>query len=228
MSRLKQFISEKPKVLKTSLAIGGLAVIMSTSIFLTSAYLTAETNSKTNLFQPYTLTDTQIYEPNTDYQIKEASSYSVDGKTVTVQNPYGTDKKPVYVRMIATVSGKSTGEVVDEVTIDSLTTAKILDGKTLNEDYWVKGDDGYYYYKYVLYPGYQTQELFKNGKIYISKNEDITITFTTDTVQAWANGKRGVINTSFASTAWSTPFSDLLQNGDISATNDSDKNVEIT
>ncbi len=211
MSILKNFISDKTKVMKVSLAVGGLAIVAAVSILATTAYLSTTTNQKENEFKPYTLTDTQISEPNgTDYNLDPTGKY-VNDKVVQVQNPAGENKKPVFVRVLA---------VVESAENNSFTTAKMQD-TTLNTDYWVKSGD-YYYYKYALYPGYQTQELFTDGKIYLDKNENVTITFVTDTVQAWANGKRDIIDTSFATTAWGGLPTE------VSTTNTSTDNVAIS
>lgn len=230
MSILKNFISDKTKVLKVSLAVGGLAIVAAASMLATTAYLSATTNDKTNEFKPYTLTDTQItengnttggtYELQNDYT---TSRYNyITGKVVTVQNPSGASKKPVFVRVLATVEGvEQTGETGESYY--TFTTTTIKETKNLNDEYWFYNEsDGYYYYKYVLYPGYQTQPLFKDGEIDFSDNENVTLTFTTDTVQAWANGKRDVIDTSFAIAAWGSLPSD------VNATNTSDSNVAIS
>lgn len=215
MSILKNFISDKTNILKVSLAVGGLAIVAAASILATTAYLSATTNQKENAFSPYTLTDTQISEPNgTEYSlVEDDTNHYVTKKVVEVQNPAGENKKPVFVRVLATVEGQKDGEY------DTFTTTKVWD-TNLNTDYWVQVGD-YYYYKYVLYPGYQTQPLFTDGKIYLSTGENVTLTFTTDTVQAWANGARDVIDTSFVTSAWGGLPSDVQTN------NTSKKNVRI-
>lgn len=194
MNILKNFISDKTKVLKISLVLGGLAIVAMASFLATTAYISTQTNQKNNIFTPYTLTDTNIIEPNgTYYNIKD---YCITDKVVRVQNSAGENKKPVFVRVIATVESAEP---------EQFTTVKVL-SENLNESWYYNSSDGYYYYKYILYPGYQTQELFKDGKIYLSENENVKITFTTDTVQAWANGKRNIITTEFVQNAWgSTP-----------------------
>lgn len=210
MSILKKFISDKTKVLKVSLAVGGLAIVAAASMLATTAYLSATTNNKTNEFKPYTLTDTQITEnggtTGGNYTLQNdyvTSRYNyVTGKFVRIQNPSGANKKPVFVRVLATVEGvEQTGESGESYYTFTKTT--IDNTKNLNTDFWVYSD-GYYYYRYVLYPGYQTQPLFTKGEIDFidNENENVTLTFTADTVQAWANGKRDVIDTSFAETVF--------------------------
>lgn len=208
MSILKNFISDKTKVLKVSLAVGGLAIVAAASMLATTAYLSATTNDKTNEFKPYTLTDTQITENGSttggNYQLQndyQTSKYNyVEGKLVRIQNPSGANKKPVFVRVLATVEGVEQ-ELETGESYYTFTKTTIDNTKNLNTDFWVYSD-GYYYYRYVLYPGYQTQPLFTDGEIYFSDNENVTLTFTADTVQAWANGKRDVIDTSFAETVF--------------------------
>lgn len=217
MSILKKFIFDKSKVIKASIVMGGLAIVAVASIAATTAYLSATTDIKENTFRPYTLTDTQIVEPNgTTYS---ATDDYVTNKIVEVQNPYGTDKKPVFVRVLATVeSNEKDGNynTFTSITIDRSRS-------NLNTAYWTYSD-GYYYYKYVLYPGYKTQPLFTDGKIYFTESVDknITLTFTTDTVQAWANGARDVITTSFVNKAWGALPSF------VSKTNTSSSNVAIS
>ena len=155
-------------------------------------------------------------------------SGTLNNKTVIVQNPADDKKKkPVFVRVRLIVSGESskTSEGSDYETLADVS----ISPTNLSSD-WYDGGDGYYYYKHVLYPDHYTQPLFKanepgskesipegggtggGGKVegqfepetlnyWMKSEDDFTITFVADTVQACANG-RPDITTDFIEKAW--------------------------
>lgn len=199
MSKFKfSGLSEKKKKIANLSLVGGcLAVVALSTVMITTAYLSAETNNKSNEFKPYTLTDTQVSEPTDAYEL-DGTGHFVTDKEFVVQNPAGETKKPVFVRVAATVQEK-------EAEVAELTKNSINWNLTkLNSDYWVEGSDGYFYYKYVLYPGRQTQPLFKDNKVYFTDDTSCELVLTADTVQATLNGDNSTIKTDKVNEAWGT------------------------
>lgn len=200
--------------LKYSLVTVGLTAVAVLTVGVTSAYLTARTDGKANVFKQYTVTNTTAVEKHGNNYTPEGSTYEVskDGdsgvttdKCFSVANPGGDRMKAVYVRVYPVITGeeKTTGE---NSAYEELTSVEIDDNGSVLGSGWEKGSDGYYYYKYVLEPGYRTPDLFKGGKIAFKNlntetNDTINLTFIADTVQAWANGADEVV-TDFVVTAW--------------------------
>ena len=209
------------KKLKYSLAAIGLSAVAVLTVAVSSAFMTARTDVKNNEFKGYTVTDTQIVEPDgTGSFTPEGSTYeeshdvvpgdpqtswsrTIKGKDVRVQNPGSTGKKAVYVRVLPVFTG-ATGKS-GATTYEELTTA--LTG-TIGDDWFYNEKDGYFYFRYALKPGYMTTQLFKNGDIPFKgvenssgKDMEIHLTFITDTVQAQANGS-DALTTDSIKTAW--------------------------
>lgn len=200
------------KRLEYSLAAVGLTAVTVLAVAVTSAFMTARTDEKVNLFKPYTVTNTTAVEEHDGNYTPEGSDYTVDGTTgvttdkkFSVANPKGDRMKAVYVRVYPVITGesKTTGDGSD---YEELTSVEINNDSSTLGSGWVPGEDGYYYYKYVLEPGYRTPDLFENGNITFKNldtedNNTINLTFIADTVQAWANGSSET-DTRFVKTAW--------------------------
>ena len=113
--------------------------------------------------------------------------------------------KAVYVRVYPVITGaEKTNTGGGPSNYEELTSVEI-DDSDLGSG-WVIGDDGYYYYQYVLEPGYRTPDLFQDGKIKFKNlntedNDTINLTFIADTVQAWSNGD-STPTTDHIKTAW--------------------------
>lgn len=200
------------KRLEYSLAAVGLTAVTVLTVAVTSAYMTALTEEETNVFEPYTVTNTTAVEKHGDNYEPSGGTYEVskDGdtgvttdKNFSVANPKGDRMKAVYVRVYPVITGesKTTGE---DSAYEELTSVEI-DDSDLGSG-WEKGKDGYYYYQYVLEPGYRTPDLFQDGKIKFKNlntedNDTINLTFIADTVQAWSNGSR-TVNKESVTKAW--------------------------
>ena len=182
---------------KVGLVIGGLAVVAATSVFATLASSYAKTNDKLNEFLPFTVTDTEINE--TPYTVtKDTDKFVITDKNITVSNPYTNISKAVYARIKVVITPKD-GNLVFYDNYDDL--LKTTTTENVLSDGWVY-DKGFYYYTKVIKPGEKTPELFEGGSITLNTTEECNIEVIADTVQAEANGAKGVYTTEFAIKAW--------------------------
>ena len=212
------------KKLKYSLAAIGLTAVAVLTVAVSSAFMTARTAEKTNEFKPYTVTNTTAVEKHDDkyepsggnYEVsKDGDNYVTTNKNFSVANPKGDRMKAVYVRVYPVITGAEK-KTTENSTYEELTSVEI-DDSDLGSG-WQKGEDGYYYYLYVLEPGYRTPDLFKDGKIKFKNlktedNDTFNLTFIADTVQAWSNGD-STPTTEHIETAWgsTTPGNVTLYN----------------
>lgn len=204
------------KRLEYSLAAVGLTAVTVLTVAVTSAYMTALTEEKANVFEPYTVTNTTAVEKRGDKYEPSGGTYEVskDGdtgvttdKNFSVANPKGDRMKAVYVRVYPVITGESkttTTTTGEDSAYEELTSVEI-DDSDLGSG-WEKGKDGYYYYQYVLEPGYRTPDLFQDGKIKFKNlntedNDTINLTFIADTVQAWPNSSKTVTK-DYVNKAW--------------------------
>lgn len=165
---------------------------------VTWGFYSAQSNHKINPFLPMTVTDIDINEPNgSDYVM--TGDNTVTTKKVVIENPDGSAKKPVFIRVMAvpSIKDKQGGYLNKEVAIDPATV--------FNEE-WTYSD-GFYYYKYPVMPGRATTELFKNSTVKLDctlqDGEYVQLDIIADTVQAVANGdETETITTQFAMDAW--------------------------
>lgn len=173
--------SEKRRKTRIVAIAGSLLVAAVLSVSITSAYISAQTKDKNNDFSPFTTTDTQISEPNgTEYTIDVSGT--IKDKEITVTNTAGGQNKPVFVRVKLVIMGDEVDGVQQFVDIGAIYGE-------LNDE-WVKGRDGYYYYKYALKPNEKTTSVFKDGTIKISRyanSYSFQIDAIADTVQAISN-----------------------------------------
>ena len=200
------------KKLKYSLAAIGLSAVAVLTVAVSSAFMTARTEKKTNEFKPYTVTNTTAvekhgdkYEPSGgEYQFeKNGETGTTTNKNFSVANPKGARMKAVYVRVYPVITGAEK-KAAENSAYEELTSVEIDDSSSLNNG-WEKGKDGYYYYQYVLEPGYRTPDLFKNGEIHFKNiatdDKEFNLTFIADTVQAWPNGSK-TVDKQFVTKAW--------------------------
>ena len=192
---------------RVGLVIGGLAVVAATSIFATLALSSAKTNDKTNEFSPFTVTDTQINEKNGNKYTAttDGGTMSISNKVITVENPNTNISKAVYARIKVLITPKD-GNLVFYDNYDDL--LKTTATENVLSDGWVY-DKGFYYYTKVIEPGEKTPELFKGGSITLNTTEECNIEVIADTVQAEANGAKGVYTTEFAIKAWGSSIPNL-------------------
>ena len=171
-------------------------------VLIVRAFLTSQAEEKTNEFWPMTYTDTNLVEPEQNFDLENGATTIT--KNATVENPAGLQKKPVCVRMAVVC------KVYDEAGINVSNKFNCEATFTIDETKWQE-IDGFYYYKSVLMPGVSTTNLF-NSEISISNTEDIPsnyqikIDVIADTVQAVetdsADWKASDITANCACTAW--------------------------
>ena len=137
---------------KTKASLGGvkrivmlvaLVMILTAAIGGTIAYIVTSTNDVENTFTP----------GKVSCEINEAFTGALK-EDVTIRNTGNTE---AYIRAAIIVTWKST----ESGSTNTYATAP-QEGQytmTLGSD-WIPGEDGYYYYKSPLAPGYSTRELF--------------------------------------------------------------------
>lgn len=124
-----------------------LALVLTLSVGGTVAYLFTNTESVTNTFTP----------AETKIDIEE--KFDGEKKTsITVKNEGNID---VYVRvmLVATYQNDEGVCATHTAELNSL----ILPDDDYNSTDWIKGSDGYYYYKTAVAAGKTTNDLLKNG-----------------------------------------------------------------
>lgn len=175
--KAKAFNKDKWTVFVATAAILLVSVV---GVLAVRAYLVAQSEQKNNEFAPMTYTDTQIEEPQTEFELTDGAT--TIQKKATISNPAGEQKKPVFVR-VAVVCSTYDAEGIN-VAYKYNCTASFTTASG-----WTLKDDGYYYYNSIVDPGESTTELFGSA-VSISNTEDlpndykINIDVIADTVQA--------------------------------------------
>ena len=183
-------------------ATAGVIFLSAAVVLIVRAYLTAKTNQKLNEFAPMTYTNTEIVESTDRYTFssEEISSNSETGpyrvvisKPASVKNLSGADKKPVFVRVAVRYSTYQlikngvNSDYLLNVTPDYPLTISYTPGSN-----WIDINDGYLYYKYIVNPGDETDNIFANDAVTLvmtkAPTTDLTfeVDIAADTVQAVA------------------------------------------
>lgn len=122
----------------------------------------AESLSLANEFSPKLYTNVEINEPNgTEYELVSNKVQNEKGEKIAYfQNPIA-NTKPEYIRakIVAVIKDADGNAVGSDF---SLVYTFGSDESTWG---WVKGEDGYYYYKTVVKPGESTSNLLENLSI---------------------------------------------------------------
>ncbi|MBQ4397891.1 MAG: hypothetical protein II828_10250 [Clostridia bacterium] len=186
-------------------AAAGIMIISASAVVSVHAYLTAQSNSKSNPFAPapdFTYTDTNVVEPNgSSYKIEvdRNSSSQQDllvktaenkDKTAKVQNIPNDDAngylhKPVFVRvtMVANIYDNDGCNLTRKY-------PNCTPSYTINTADWtaIGSDPTYYYYKKIISPGQDTSEVFTSVTInhaeLLPSAAKVKISVIADTVQA--------------------------------------------
>ena len=194
-------------------ASAGVVFVSVAMVMVVRAYLTAQTDSKTNPFAPMTYTNTDVYEPEDSFTVNEETEGNTFRKAIQVYNNEGGDKKPVFAR-IAIIPTVYDADGLN-VTTDYPNITVTLPANYNTTD-WNKYED-YYYYKYVLDPGDYSTPLFSTGQEFtivgiegatsLPSGYYVDIAVVLDTVQAietdsalWTETKP--YTTSCADSAW--------------------------
>ncbi len=176
-NKLKALNKDRLTVILATLSILLVSVAV---VFVVRAFLTAQSEENINEFWPMTYTDTQVEEPRQNFTLQNGN-VTID-KDATVNNPAGSQKKPVYVRMAVIC------KVYDNMGINVSNKYNCEASFDIDESNW-QYLDGYYYYKSVLMPGASTTNLFDSNVTIsntdnIPSNYEINIDVIADTVQA--------------------------------------------
>lgn len=158
----------------------------------------AETIALANEFSPKLYTNVEINEPNgTEYELVSDKVENAKGEKIAYfQNPIANTKSEYIRAKIVAVIKNADGSAVGsdfnlEYTFESADT----------DWNWIKGEDGYYYYKDPVKPGESTSNLLENLSITSPtssqlETEKLFIEFNVlaDTVEVkGANGIEGAI-----------------------------------
>lgn len=141
--RIKKFTHMSKRA---ALLVLSLVMILSVSVGGTLAYLIAQTNDVTNVFQPGDVTTTT--EENFDGEKKENVSISTKGSNIDT-----------YVRAQIVVNWIE----ADDKTVSGQKPVKDVDYTiSINDAGWVQGDDGFWYCKEVVKAGEETPVLISS------------------------------------------------------------------
>lgn len=168
-------------------ALIAIVLIFCASVGGTIAYLVTNTQEVTNTFTP------------SDVEIKINEKKTDDGETktsITIENVEDAAKEdiPCYIRvkLVSNMQDKD-GNVLDSADVPEF---------TLNTADWIKGDNGYYYYKHVVNVGASTNNLIAadskmtlaNGQAVEVLAEAIQSVPTSAVKEAWPAVKVGANN----------------------------------
>ena len=157
---------EVPRTLKQRIAIAAVALLLCCSVGATLAWLVTATNPVQNTFEP------------TWVECKVSDTYQNGEKTnIIVTNPKedSGDIKNVdaYIRVTFAATWEDPNDNYIAVAKDTSKFYENLAAATLNSD-WVKGGDGFYYYKKIVKVGESTSPVFTSA-----------LTIPTDTVNGY-------------------------------------------
>ena len=145
---------EVPRTLKQRIAIAAVALLLCCSVGATLAWLATATNPVQNTFEPTWV----------DCEVKD--TYENGAKSnIIVTNPKedSGDIRNVdaYIRVTFAATWEDPKEEYTAVAKDTKAFYDNLDQATLNSD-WVKGEDGFYYYKKIVKVGESTSPVFSS------------------------------------------------------------------
>lgn len=127
---------------KATVLLTTLVLLLTCLVGTTVAYLIMKTNQVTNTFQPASVT----------CEVNESFENNVKSD-VTIKNT-GTTEAYIRAAIVVTWKDAENGNVYGRKPVAG-TDYEI----TLNMDDWIKGNDGYYYYKNPVAPGNSTSAL---------------------------------------------------------------------
>lgn len=168
----------------TPLAAAALLMVLVMSVGGTLAWLTAHTNAITNTFT--VATPGVKIEEGFDKQTKS---------DVKVKN---TGEVEAYIRvaLVPTWEDENGNAVAEPASLDDLSITWGNSGK------WLKGTDGYWYYKEPVAPGYSTEVLLEKATVTTENGYHMNLQVMADSIQAdptravtamWGTAKRGAV-----------------------------------
>lgn len=168
----------------TPLAAAALLMVLVMSVGGTLAWLTAHTSAITNTFT--VATPGVKIEEGFDKQTKS---------NVQVKN---TGEVEAYIRvaLVPTWEDENGNAVAEPASLDDLSITWGNSGK------WLKGTDGYWYYKEPVAPGYSTEVLLEKATVTTENGYHMNLQVMADSIQAdptravtamWGKDKGGAV-----------------------------------
>lgn len=148
----------RPRMSRTVMVALALVLVLGLAIGGTIAYLVTNTDSITNTFTPGGTT------PGIEEKVENGVKESI-----VIENKGNI---PAYIRVMLVGNTVETVDGKEVVTGGFDVSARF----TYNDTDWVKGSDGYYYYKTPVAANEKTNDLLASGtSITVGENETVTV-----------------------------------------------------
>ena len=161
---------ELPRRRSGKVTLGLLALVLCCAVGGTLAWLIDTTDPLANTFTPAQVECTVVED-------------AFDGSTktnVSVQNPLKEKNVTAYMRvaLVPTWEDENGNAVAEPASLDDLSITWGNSGK------WLKGTDGYWYYKEPVAPGYSTEVLLQKATVKTDNGYSMNLQFLAEAVQA--------------------------------------------
>ena len=148
---------------KNLVLVALLALLVGLGAYGTVAYFSGEAHV-TNVITTGTVNIT-LQETKADGSPWQDVDGIVSGETVDklvwVENPKTDTAAPAWVRVQVTNQVETNGTIIQDDPVLSI-DFNLAPADTADTKYWVKGENGWYYYSVPLNPGEKTELLFQN------------------------------------------------------------------
>ena len=179
---------ELPRRRSGKVTLGLLALVLCCAVGGTLAWLIDATNPLENTFTPAQVKCTVVED-------------AFDGSTktnVSVQNPADEKNVTAYIRvaLVPTWEDENGNAVAEPASLDDLSITWGNSGK------WLKGTDGYWYYKEPVAPGGRTAVLLEKATVTTENGYQMNLQVMADSIQAdptravtamWGKDKGGAV-----------------------------------
>ena len=161
---------ELPRRRSGKVTLGLLALVLCCAVGGTLAWLIDATDPLANTFTPAQVECTVVED-------------AFDGSTktnVSVQNPLKEKNVTAYMRvaLVPTWEDENGNAVAEPASLDDLSITWGNSGK------WLKGKDGYWYYKEPVAPGYSTEVLLQKATVTTKNGYSMNLQILAEAVQA--------------------------------------------
>lgn len=161
---------ELPRRRSGKVTLGLLALVLCCAVGGTLAWLIDTTDPLANTFTPAQVECTVVED-------------AFDGSTktnVSVQNPLKEKNVTAYMRvaLVPTWEDENGNAVAEPASLDDLSITWGNSGK------WLKGTDGYWYYKEPVAPGYSTEVLLQKATVKTDNGYSMNLQILAEAVQA--------------------------------------------
>lgn len=160
---------ELPRRRSGKVTLGLLALVLCCAVGGTLAWLIDATKPLTNTFTP------------AQVECKVEEQFDNNTKTnVSVQNPADEKNVTAYIRvaLVPTWEDENGNAVAEPASLDDLSITWGNSGK------WLKGTDGYWYYKEPVAPGYSTEVLLQKATVKTDNGYSMNLQILAEAVQA--------------------------------------------